>query len=121
MSSAFRQLSHGIAGLTGAPRPALVTCAGGVSGREHDINMATDSAANAARPTFARGNRDIGADHTFSPRCVTITHLEDIRARSPDSHVPRHVVAGRHCSDSSRAGPRHAEAGHDAEAAAALQ
>ncbi len=50
MSSAFRHVCHGMAGLTGAPRPALVmAAAGGVSGREQDINTTTSSAANATR------------------------------------------------------------------------
>jgi len=41
--------------LTGAPRPALVTAAGGVSEREQDINTATNNATNAARPPLDLG------------------------------------------------------------------
>jgi hypothetical protein len=50
MSSALRHISHGIAGFTGAPRPALVTTAGGVWGPEQDINNVTNNATNAVRP-----------------------------------------------------------------------
>ena len=63
MSSGFRHISQGMAGATGAPRPALVNATGGVSAREHDINMATDSAASAARPLFKALVFDIGAHH----------------------------------------------------------
>ena len=63
MSSAFRHISQGMAGATGAPRPALVNSAGGVSAREHDINMATNSAASAARPLFKALICDMGAHH----------------------------------------------------------
>ena len=65
MSSAFRHISQGMAGATGAPRPALVNWAGGVSAREHDINMATNSAASAARPIFKALICDIAADHSL--------------------------------------------------------
>ncbi len=82
MSSPLRHVSQGSAGLTGAPRPALVTAAGGVSDREQDIKMATNSATNAARPLLATGVCDIGADHTFESRCVTITQLEEIHVRA---------------------------------------
>ena len=51
MSSALRHISQGIAGFTGAPRPALGMSTGGGSVREHDINMAMTSAASA-RPTL---------------------------------------------------------------------
>src|SRR5688572_229842 len=50
MSSALLHISQGMAGVTAAPRPALVNSAGGVSPRAHDISVAANRAANARRP-----------------------------------------------------------------------
>jgi hypothetical protein len=50
-----------MAGETGAPRPALATWAGGVTGREHDITMAINDAANAAWPIFTSLRCGMGA------------------------------------------------------------
>jgi hypothetical protein len=59
MSSTFRHICHGIDGETGAPRPTLVNSTRGGSVREeHDIDMATNNAARAARLVF------MAADHT---------------------------------------------------------
>jgi hypothetical protein len=52
-----------MAGATGAPRPALATAAGGVSVREQDTNMATNSATSAARPLLTAFICDMAADH----------------------------------------------------------
>ena len=60
MSSTLRHCCHGIAGETGAPRPTLVNSAGGGVAREHDVNMAIDSAASAAPPTLKEFFFDIG-------------------------------------------------------------
>ena len=59
-----------------------MTAAGGVSVREQDVNVAMNNAAHTARPLLRIGVWDIGADHTFTSRCVTITHLEDIHVRA---------------------------------------
>ncbi len=63
MSSAFRHISQGMAGVSGAPRPALVNWAGGVSAREHDINVARNGTTSAARPTFKALIRVMFANH----------------------------------------------------------
>jgi hypothetical protein len=54
-----------MAGVTGAPRPSLVTAAGvgEVWGREQDIDAATISTAKATGPVGRGLECDIGVDH----------------------------------------------------------
>ena len=68
MSSAFRHVSQGMAGDTGAPRPALVTAAGGVSAREQDITIAMNAATSATQTLRKARFSDIGADHRLGRR-----------------------------------------------------
>src|SRR5215468_4088690 len=66
MSAASRHISHGMAGETGAPRPALVIAACGLSVVEHDSVAATTSAARTARVLLnfvIFDIRDLGRDY----------------------------------------------------------
>src|SRR5688572_25869319 len=63
-----RHCSHGRAGVTGAPRPALVNSAGGGWPVEHDRTVATHSATSATRPLFARVSSVIEGDHRLRRR-----------------------------------------------------
>ncbi len=76
MSSVLRHVSHGGAGDTGAPRPALVNSAVVAGSRAHEIRNAVAIAINAmaplkGRPTLVVGHRFSGAGlnlggHRFS-------------------------------------------------------
>ena len=61
MSSAFRHISHGMAGDTGAPRPTLVNSAAGVFASEHDMAIAIPAATSKPQPPLEKVIRIMGA------------------------------------------------------------